>query len=129
MFGNLMKIFLVYLQEAEKEPEITRIIFTHKLLELVINFTKYLNPETIGSVITFILHLMAFDKGDGKEKESRSFIKQFIQANGMSLFVRFQLLKVNQEITTTIVESCHLLSQISRHSKEVYESIDVIDPY
>lgn len=47
----------------------------------------------------------------------------------MSLFVRFQLLKVNQEITTTIIESCHLLSQISRHSKEVYESIDVIDPY
>lgn len=43
MFGNLMKIFLVYLQEAEKEPEITRIIFTHKLLELVVGFTKYLN--------------------------------------------------------------------------------------
>lgn len=47
----------------------------------------------------------------------------------MSLFVRFQLLKINQEITTTTVESCHLLSQISRYSKDVYESIDVIDPY
>jgi len=38
---------------------------------------------------------MLFDKGDTKEKESRSFVKQFIQANGMSLFVRFQLLKIN----------------------------------
>jgi hypothetical protein len=66
------------------------------LLELVINFTKYLSAETIGSVVTFILHLMAFDKGETKEKEARSFIRQFIQASGMSLFVRFQLLKTNQ---------------------------------
>lgn len=68
-------------------------IFAHKLLELVIGFTRYLNGETIGSVITFILHLMAFDKGESREKDSRSFVKQFIQANGMSLFVRFQLLR------------------------------------
>lgn len=72
---------------------------------------------------------MSFDKGETKDKESRSFIKQFIQANGMSLFVRFQLLKVNQEITTSIIESCNLLSQISRHSKDVYEYIDSIEPY
>ena len=44
-------------------------------------------------MVTFILHLLAFDKGDSKERDSRSFVKQFIQANGMSLFVRFQLLK------------------------------------
>lgn len=93
MFGNLMKIFLVYLQEAEKEPEIVRVFYQQRLLELVINFTKHLGPETIGSVVTFILHLLAFDKGDSKERDSRSFVKQFIQANGMSLFVRFQLLK------------------------------------
>lgn len=47
-------------------------------------------------MVTFILHLMAFDKGEGKEKEGRSFVKQFIQANGMSLFVRFQLLRAGQ---------------------------------
>ena len=44
MFGNLMKIFLVYLQEAEKEPEIVRVFYQHRLLELVINFTKHLGP-------------------------------------------------------------------------------------
>jgi fused-like protein len=47
----------------------------------------------------------------------------------MSLFVRFQLLKVREDITTSIIESCNLLSQISRHSKEVYEYIDSIEPY
>ena len=129
MFGNLKKIFLVYLQEAEREPEITRIIYNNKLLELVINFTKYLNSETIGSVITFILHLMSFDKAESKDKDTRSFVKQFIQANGMSLFVRFQLLKGQQDVTTSLIEACNLLSQIARHSKEVYEFIDSVDPY
>lgn len=72
---------------------------------------------------------MSFDKGEGKDKETRSFVKQFIQANGMSLFVRFQLLKINSEVTTSIIESCNLLSQIARHSKEVYEYIDSIEPF
>ncbi len=93
----------------------------------MINFTKYLNDETIGPVVTFILHLMAFDKGESRDKDSRSFVKQFIQVNGMSLFVRFQLLKTTQE--TSLIESCNLLSQIAKHSKEVYEFIDSIEPF
>lgn len=79
-----MKIFLTYLQEAEKEPEITRIIYQNNLLELLINFTKFLNQETINSVITFFVHLIAFDKSESKadskdaSSSSRSFVRQFI---------------------------------------------------
>jgi fused-like protein len=127
MFGNLMKIFLAYLQEAEKEPEILRVMHAQKLLELVVGFTRFLSAETIGSVVTFILHLMSFDK-EGRDRDARSFVKQFIQANGMALFVRFQLLR-NQEATASLIESCNLLSQIARHSKEVYEYIDSVEPY
>ena len=90
----------------------------------MINFSKYLTNDSIGSVITFILHLMSYDKPDSKE--SSSFVKQFTQFNGMSLFIRFQLLKTNQESTTSIIESCNLLSQIARPSKEFYEYIDEI---
>lgn len=78
-------------------------MFQHKLLELVINFTKYLNQQTINSVITFILHLMAFDKGEGKEKDSKSFVKQYLQASGMALFVRFQLLKMGVYPVSSVV--------------------------
>ena len=42
MFGNLMKIFLAYLQEAEREPAIIRIIHDSQLLKLVISFTHHL---------------------------------------------------------------------------------------
>ncbi len=92
----------------------------------MISFTKYLNENSIGPVITFILNLMVFDKGETRDKDSRSFVKQFIQVNGMSLFVRFQLLKNQQDNSTSLIESCNLLSQIARHSKEVYEFIDSI---
>ena len=44
MFGNLMKIFLVYLGEAEKEPAIVRIVHDAQLLPKVIAFTHHLRP-------------------------------------------------------------------------------------
>lgn len=96
MFGNLMKIFLVYLGEAEKEPTIVRIVHDAQLLPKVIAFTHHLRPETVGSVITFILHLLAFDKTDSRDRSARSFVSQFIQASGMGLFSRFHLLKQGQ---------------------------------
>jgi fused len=119
----------VYLQEAEKEPTIVRIIHDSHLLQLVVAFTHHLKEDTIGSVITFILHLLAFDKGDSRDRNTRSLVSQFIQASGMGLFARFRLLKQGQEGSASLMESCNLLSQIARHSKEVYEHIDGIDPY
>jgi hypothetical protein len=46
---------------------------------------------------------MAFDKGEGKEKDSKSFVKQYLQASGMALFVRFQLLKMGVYPVSSVV--------------------------
>ena len=87
-----------------------------------------MREDTIGSVITFILHLLGFDKSESKDRNARSFVSQFIQASGMGLFSRFRLLKGEDE-TASLMESTNLLSQIARHSKEVYEPIDGIDAF
>lgn len=146
MFGNLMKIFLIYLQEAEKEPEITRIMYDNKLLELLINFTKFLNEENINSVITFMNHLLAFDRSNEikpststiepsiinnnkNTNQNQSFVRQFIEANGMSLFVRFHLLKSEQYPANCIIETCNLMCQIAKTNKNCYEHIDAIEPF
>ena len=74
-------------------------------------------------MITFILHLLAFDKADSRDRTARSFVSQFIQASGMGLFSRFHLLRQGQEGSAALMESINLLSQIARHSREVYEHI------
>ena len=47
----------------------------------------------------------------------------------MALFVRFNLLKLEQYEPSSVLEACNLLSLIARSSKETYEAIDGIDPY
>jgi len=47
----------------------------------------------------------------------------------MGLFSRFHLLRQGQEGSAALMESINLLSQIARHSKEVYEHIEGIDPF
>ena len=95
----------------------------------MVSFTHHLREDTIGSVITFILHLLGFDKSESKDRNARSFVSQFIHASGMGLFSRFRLLKGGEEEGSSLMESTNLLSQIARHSKEVYEHIDGIDAF
>jgi fused-like protein len=123
MFGNLMKIFLLYLQEAEKEVELIKAIYQSGLTELIIQFTRLLDAETINSLITFMVHLISFNN------DKLPFIRQFIEASGMAIFVRFSLLKTDIYDNASIVESCNLLSQIARSSKDTYEHIASIDLY
>lgn len=83
-----MNLFLIYLQETEKETEILRAFYQNNLVGLVVEFCKYLNSESISSVITFMVHLTSFNS------EKCLFVKQFIEASGIALFVRFNLLKI-----------------------------------
>lgn len=88
LLGTLMNIFLMYLQNAEKEPEILKTIYQSELVRLVLEFVKHLNGETITTVVTFMGHLLSFNS------EKTGFVRQFIEFSGMALFVRFNLLKV-----------------------------------
>lgn len=85
-----MSIFLKYLQHAEKEPEILKILMQHGLLQHVIEFAKYLNADYITGLVTFIVQFISFNT------DKLPFTKQFIDASGMGLFVRFNLLKSDQ---------------------------------
>ncbi len=84
-----MNIFLLYLQNAEKEPEILKVIYQSELIRLVLEFVKHLSAETITTVVTFMGHLLSFNS------EKTSFARQFIEFSGMALFVRFGLLKIH----------------------------------
>lgn len=118
-----MKIFLMYLHEAEKEVEIVKTIFQSALIESIIQFTRFLSAESINSVVTFMGHLISFNT------EKFSFVRQFIESSGMAIFVRFSLLKMESYDDSSIVEALNLLSQIARSSKDTYEHIDSIEPY
>lgn len=70
-----------------------------------------------------MVHLISFNN------DKLPFIRQFIEASGMAIFVRFSLLKTDIYDNASIVESCNLLSQIARSSKDTYEHIASIDLY
>lgn len=82
----------------------------------MIQFTKYLQAESLSSVVTLTLYLMAFDKDIGKY-DGRSFVKQFINVGGMSLFSNYNLLKEDHYPVSSLIDSINLLSQIAKMGK------------
>jgi fused-like protein len=84
---------------------------------------KHINCEIITTVVTFLSHLLSFTN------DKTNFVMQFIELGGLALYTTFHLLSPENNEPSALIESCNLLSQIARFSKDTYPHISSINPY
>lgn len=112
--ANLMKIFILSLQQSEPEVEkVTWLFYNNELVKLTINLTKYLSKDSMNSPLSFLCRLVLYDS------KERGFIRQFVEEKGLSLYEKFTLLSADSS-SALILESLALLSQLARFSKDYY---------
>jgi fused-like protein len=104
-------------------------IYKSNLIRYIVLFAKFFNEETINSVISILSQLIVLDKTDKNEKIEYSFSNQFINAGGMALFNRFNLLSKDNYEASSLIDSCNFLSLLVRSSKDFYGYIDSISPF
>lgn len=69
-------------------------------------------------MISILSHLLALDNKIEKiDKTDKTFSKQFINANGITLFNRFNLLNKDIYEASALIDSCNLLSLLAKASK------------
>lgn len=104
--------------------------FSQDSLQKIIAASRILPKEN------FYFGLSLLNKIVNSNDDEKPFVNQFIFANGMNIFTKFQLLSIENSESFIIcfnlgalVDSLNILIQIARTSKEYYDSIHSIDPY